>query len=206
MAATAPRSCSRRWPRPWPAVASARRWCVRTASCPWCSVRGKAVPPRRSACPSRGLRPAVSRCCQPADPGRGTGRPGPPGGEDGLLLTQPTNRFDGVVEGVSLTFTQAHRPGKARCRSPCAGTRRAPASACKASSMPSIPCWAASTASPRAAEATAAVAGRWPVTPPCAASKTGSMPCCAAASGAQPGGVRRQCRPQRQAHAGHQAP
>ncbi|MDG9780067.1 flagellar filament capping protein FliD [Metapseudomonas otitidis] len=34
------------------------------------------------------------------------------GGEDGLLLTQPTNRFDGVVEGVSLTFTQVHRPGE----------------------------------------------------------------------------------------------
>lgn len=34
------------------------------------------------------------------------------GGEDGLLLTRPSNHFEDVVEGLSLTFSQVHRPGE----------------------------------------------------------------------------------------------
>ncbi|MGF6690051.1 flagellar hook-associated protein 2 [Metapseudomonas resinovorans] len=35
------------------------------------------------------------------------------GGESGMLLTNSSNTFDNLIDGVSLTFNQAHKPGDA---------------------------------------------------------------------------------------------
>ena len=34
------------------------------------------------------------------------------GGENGMLLTNPTNNFDNIIDGVSMTFTKAHATGE----------------------------------------------------------------------------------------------